>query len=913
MLEIRAEENRLLAAPSLASERVMLRYFPGARWVPARGAFSLPRQTGVYRLLDELFGPENWRAPSDLGEEVQEARKPAGAPTADAVLEDAESEFSVHCAFADKELVKRVPGYRWVPPERRWRLPRVPLTVRVLQQVFGERLVIADGERVLAWCAEEEQRIDAERQAAEREDAAAAEGAPGAVGQAAVPAPEAGGEPAGPAMVFAREASAAAPIDGAGLLERLDRLTAALERLVEALGSGRATAGAGTFGGGEETVGNAEPEAESVPPGGAFDWRAELERLRGEHDEAARLALAGRLENAEADERATLMALLGVWHFYNQQHDEALRMLRRAFAAERDGRMDPDLEAEAGRVFQKCGWRVLNRALGQDGERFAEAYAALLSEVQRAGSVVPEARFREGLGAVTELVEDTQAARREPNLHGLARLAQFVGKQRSGDHVGEERLGEFVRDGQVAADIRALGLVLLANVLYRAGDMSEWQMQWPVDPRIAGDFAWAAETALELIPEAARTHQEVASAAAVAALAIIARGPREWATRDQRRRLLRQIETDNQLRGYAEFLAAFRLAADGDGRGLEKEFKGYFDYLAQVPLDDSWEHLSEVLANDSGHVTDKVIDEVLPCALEARGIRDLGALSEAVEFAAATQRGDNTLNRIADGIEEGTIPGADALDGEQRLKIFRKALEVAEKKKHDKDADQAFQRLVREYLRQGREGEIPNLCETCFDSFPYLRERAVLAALEWAVEREEPFEELLERAIAVFRQRKSSPLLDDFRALSIYLPPIREAGGEKLHELLGTPVAKEAAAGALKGKSVLVVGGHPSLQAKAVPRLEELGLKVDWLDADAAKQGDRAVDRARGSVDLVVVNTGYISHAASGRVTKAADSADNRVVARAFAGPQVLVAVVQAALLAEREKSTKAPRPPLRR
>lgn len=191
MLEIRAEENRLLAAPSLASERVMLRYFPGARWIPARGAFSLPRQTGVYLLLDELFGPENWRAPSDLSEEVQEARKAGGSPTAEARLEDAESEFSVQCAFADKELVKRVPGYRWVPTERRWRLPRVPLTVRVLQRVFGEQLKIEDEERVLAWCTEEEQRTDAERRLAEREDAATAGSGPGATGLAAVPAPEA--------------------------------------------------------------------------------------------------------------------------------------------------------------------------------------------------------------------------------------------------------------------------------------------------------------------------------------------------------------------------------------------------------------------------------------------------------------------------------------------------------------------------------------------------------------------------------------------------------------------------------------------------------------------------------------------------------------------------------------------------
>jgi hypothetical protein len=88
---------------------------------------------------------------------------------------------------------------------------------------------------------------------------------------------------------------------------------------------------------------------------------------------------------------------------------------------------------------------------------------------------------------------------------------------------------------------------------------------------------------------------------------------------------------------------------------------------------------------------------------------------------------------------------------------------------------------------------------------------------------------------------------------------------------------------------------------------------VDWLDADAAKQGDRAVDRASGAVDLVVVNTGYISHAASGRVMEAAKSAGNRYVARAFAGPRMLVAVVQEALAAKPEEPTRGPKGPVRR
>ncbi|MEJ5220547.1 MAG: hypothetical protein WHT63_00910 [Tepidiforma sp.] len=914
MITVRADENRLLAEAASAADRVVLRHFPGARWLPPRRSFSLPRQMATYRLLDHLFGPEGWQPPAALAEARALQQDP---PTAEARLEVLDYEFSVQCSFADRELVKRVPGYRWVPQEKRWRLPRVPETLRILEDGFGELLVLPDGGEVERWREDEEARIAEERRQAMVQDAAEeakkAEEKPREAPTTGTAEAAAAGEAGAAAGTAARAAAEGGiPAGFEGLYERLDRLTAALERLVEALEAGEARAPRVTVQpsapGTEPGTGPTdEPELPDAA-GAGFDWESELDRLRSEHDDPARQALEARLQQARDGEQAALRMLLGYWFFYNGRWTEALTWFRRALAG--DAGADADLEAEAERGLKAAAWQEFAAALGLRGDRFADAYAALWQEVNNRGSGIGEDRWEAGREAIAGLAEDPEIARREASLHGLVRLAQFLGAARRGQQVDEQRLSDFVRDGSVAADTRVLGLVLLASVLYEGEAVADWANAWPKKTTVAGDFSWAAQLAVELLKAAGERHPEVVPVGAVSTLAIVARGPRDWASREQRRQLLRLIGSEERLRGYAEFLAAYRLAAEGDGKGLTKDFKGYFEYLKQVRLDDSWEHLSEVLAEDNGHVTDAIIDDVLPATLGAWGIGNVQNLLDAAEFAKETQRGDNTLNRIADGVEDGTIAGAEALDGEQRLKLFRLALDAARRKTHDQDSEQAFVRLVRELLRQGKDDEVPNLCEefSSQEVFASLRERALLAGLEWALERGLPVEGLVQRAIEGFR--KESSRVDDFRLIASSFPEVREAGGEELKKLLGEPVGAQADPERLKGKCVLIVGGHPSLQTKTQPELEAWGLKVDWLDPESAKQGGRAVDRASGSVDLVVVNTGYIGHAASGRVTKAADSAGNRVVARAFAGPKMLIETVRLCLLSEAVGAATPPAPP---
>jgi hypothetical protein len=344
MITVRADENRLLAEAASAADRVVLRHFPGARWLPPRRSYSLPRQMATYRLLDHLFGPDGWQPPAALAEEVAAARAHSqDPPTAEARLEVMENEFSVQCSFADRELVKRVPGYRWVPQEKRWRLPRVPETLRILEDGFGDLLVLPDSGEVERWREDEEARIAEERRQAVAQDAAEeakkAEEKPREEPTTGTAEAAAAGEAGAAAATAAPAAADGIPAGFEGLYERLDRLTAALERLVEVLGAGETRVPGVTVQpsapGTEPATGPTdEPELPDAA-GAGFDWESELDRLRSRHDDPARQALEARLQQARDGEQAALRMLLGYWFFYNGRWAEALTWFRRALTSRR--------------------------------------------------------------------------------------------------------------------------------------------------------------------------------------------------------------------------------------------------------------------------------------------------------------------------------------------------------------------------------------------------------------------------------------------------------------------------------------------------------------------------------------------------------------------------------------------------
>lgn len=939
MLAVSADETRLIARAELEVEREQLGVFPGARWIPARGGFSLPRQVATFRLLDRQFGRDGWEVGSELLEEVQDARGASPGPAIErAVVEEVSgNEVLVRCRFEDRELVKQVPGYRWVPQEKRWRLPLTVLTLEILREAFGAGLDLAAVPGLSEW--EERERLEFERrlQEADQRDrrreaaksvvpatqppdvsptvtagalaeesltpAAPEETVRTAAADAAVAgtASEADAAAAAPAMVAALQIDAAQAVAAAatagvaegsvpaGLYERLDRLVAAIEELVAVL---KTNGGAAATRVSEPDAGTlpaaAVGEAEAPAGGGGLDWRAELERLRSDHGPGARSRLEAQLAAADQADRASWMALIGLCCQLDDDAVQAFEWFRRAIGAASD--LDGDLRAEVERGFGWAAWQQLQQALGMadgGGNRAAGAARALMLDLLGTERIAGEA-WTLGREVIDRLATDEQVLRVERELHELARLAQFIGAYRARRPPDLQRLEEFARAPERMREAAMLALILLAVVLYEVEGLDELQMAWPREVPPGMDFRRAAAVARQSSELVAGLGEH----AAYGALAVIATGPADWANQRERLELVRRIPVQDPRREHAEFLAAYALAAAGVSKDLQVRFKGYVACLKRTRLDDAWGHLEEVLANDDGPLIATIVDDVLPVMLMERGIAAPDTLLQALQFADGTPRGDRTLNAISDAIEDGSIPGAEQLDGEQRLEIFRLALTVARKKGHDKDAEQAFVRMIRELTRLGREDAIPNLCEECFGAFPALKERSLLAALEFALERGAPFVDALERAMGSFR--KDSPLLDDFRRLAAAFPELRERGGEKLEKLLGTP--REATPPDLRGKSVLVVGGHPQLKAKCVPRLEELGLQVEWLDAEEAKQGDRAVGSAGGKADLVVINAQYIGHAASGRVREAAERAKKPYVARAFAGPTMLVATVVEAL-----------------
>ncbi len=902
MLAVSADETRLIARAELQAEKELLGVFPGARWIPARGGFSLPRQYATFRLLDQQFGTDGWGCGSELTDEVQDARAATpGRPIDRATVEEvAGNELLVRCRFEDRELVKQVPGYRWVPQEKRWRLPLTVLTLKILREAFGELLDLGAVPELQVW--EEREWADYERRrlAAEEQDRrrrqvthVPAEAAPARAEVPPVLAPPArAAEPlASPADAVA-EATVAEAVAASlppGLNERIDRLVTAIEELVGVL---KANGGAVAARVSEPAPGTptAAPAGEEEVPvgGGGVDWRAELERLRSDHGPGARSRLEAQLAAADQADRTSWMALIGLCCQLADDPVAAFEWFRRAIGAASD--LDGDLRAEVERGFGWAAWQQLQRALGMadgGGNRAAGAVRALMLDLLGTERIEGDA-WMKGREVIDRLATDEQVLRLERELHELARLAQFIGAYRAGRRPDLQRLGEFAQAHERMREAAVLALILLAVVLYEVEGLDELQMAWPREVPPGEDFRWAAAVARQSSELVAGLGEH----AAYGALAVIATGPADWANQRERLELVRQIPVQNPRREHAEFLAAYALAAAGASKDLHERFKGYAACLKRTRLDDAWGHLEEVLANDHGPLIATIVDDVLPAMLTERGVRNPDTMLQALQFADGTPRGDRTLNAISDAIEDESIPGAEHLDGEQRLEIFRLALAVARKKGHDRDAEQAFVRVIRELTRLGREDEIPNLCEECFDAFPLLKERSLLAALEFALEREEPFAEALERATGNFR--KESRLLDDFRRLAAAFPEVREQGGEKLEKLLGTP--PKVAPPDVRGKSVLIVGGHPQLKAKSEPRLEALGLQVEWLDAEEAKQGDRAVASAGGKVDLVVINTQYIGHAASGRVREAAEKAKNPYVARAFAGPTMLVATVMETL-----------------
>jgi len=107
--------------------------------------------------------------------------------------------------------------------------------------------------------------------------------------------------------------------------------------------------------------------------------------------------------------------------------------------------------------------------------------------------------------------------------------------------------------------------------------------------------------------------------------------------------------------------------------------------------------------------------------------------------------------------------------------------------------------------------------------------------------------------------------------LELYLEELK-ATSAKLAELEGAPdplagqTPEDVRASGLPrfaGEYLIVLGGHTQLRSRLKPRLEALGLEVDWFDSDsttAARESLRRIQSRLGRAHGVMIVSSYVGH-----------------------------------------------------
>ena len=883
MVKVRADESRYVVTAE-GRAAALVRRIPGSRFNASLGQLQLPRQPGAILALDDLFGPDGWEHPADLAIEVAETRGRELSPAEqDATVELAGAELAISCAFADKELVKLVPGYRWSAPQRRWFVPASPMALSILQKRFGGRLTVGDGIRDhLDLKARDEEALFAREVSRD---------APAVVSPAAGTAPE----PVGPGV----EPVSSGGLDADATLElfsRLDRLATAVEALVDSLRDGRQLIPAGAT--------EAPGHGVETPTDSTDSWRELFLQASNNPGEALPIIQA-RLQTAAPGEVRSVLAVAGIAAELAGDDDAALRQLRRALAEGTPG--DEELEAAALQAYGRAALGLLEAACGPKGplDRSQDLLTLLRADIHQAGLGFDGEALasKEALGRLEYLVNDPVLLRADHALSDCCRVAHLLAVSRGNSWMGAERVEDLLRDREIGADGFALGVGILADALFEAESMEEWRYRWPSPERAESmkDLRWLVETCISRLPGA-----EGASAAlaALACLACIANGPEEWASRDERRTLLRYLRLGTRERPYGEFLAAFSLAAAGQGR-ITRDFPGYTTYLADVRLETSAPHLLDVFMMQSGNaggLTHHLAEEVIPAALQ-RGIGNPNVLLELLDLVAESPKGDSLLNQIAAQVEDDGFIGAASLSHAQRLTLYRRALAEAQARGHDVDGLDAFDRLVRELLAHDEIEELRTTCHDLGNAFRAIRAATLEVALELALEAGQPFEELADNLVALTGRSDSDILRREVDGLAVAYP----AMARYLEKQDGS-LAPGTTEPDLSGRRVVIVGGHQWLKKNALPVLaDRWKLEVAWLDPDEAKNSAQALGLAGGTSDLIVVNTACIGHAGSRRVTEEAKSSGKNYVFQGSRGVGALLSCVRGAFDAEPEEVT-APR-----
>ena len=879
MVTLRADENRYLIDAGPA-DQALLRRLPGGRWNSVARRWQFRRERGLILALDLVFGPANWSPGDDaVGIDTEAARAPLAHPEGPVSVTREGSQLRVTCGFADRELVKSVPGYRWSAPDRCWFLPAMPVALHLLQSAFGPGLDVTQDIRDYMDLRERDELEAVDRARALLESPAAAPAVPPTAAVTPVLSP-----PSLPDGVhglraeIVREVTLPAAAGQPLPVDVIDRLATAVERLVgviDRLDARLAAAPAIP----EFSTPAPAPEPAEEPGAGAGpgpDW-AELLRQSENPDEAAQAASTASRMLQIAGEGASreLRAVAAICQARAGNRERAFGQLSAALgpAAELANKdLEPIarqtlLEVTLGFLNANCGPRT--PITGPESLR-----SCILDELLTgAGFDSSAIGSSAAQGVLEQLMVDQPLRTLDPLLSDLCRVLHLLSLARGRVPLLANRVAALLEDSTLRADAVGLAIIIRTNIALGAESVDDWEHRWPSEEQFAPDenAAAAARRALPFMDP------HVAPRAALAALASIANLPPDdrISLRD-RRELVNWIPRNEPIRRYAEFLAVFRIAAAGD-RAPWDEFPGYIEIVSRKELATTADHIVEayLAGAGAGSAARLLADRaVLPGLKHDWGITDPEKhVLDLLPVLAEGSRPDNLLNELGQLLEDDAFVGASMFSHEQRLKVYRAAFDASLRQGHDKDAREAFHRLVRELQDEPGAAGLRQLCAEALERFRPLRVPALALQAELLLEEGADADDVATALSAAMNGREDDA--EEARTQLLGLQYISPEFNERMRALLSeTPEGpKLEAPPSFPGKRVVIFGGRQYLRKYGDAVLQGWGMDTEWLDAAAAKQGDRARDLAAGKADLLVINTACIGHAASGRIADAARAA----------------------------------------
>ena len=910
MPTLRADENRYLLYATQA-EGQAVRRIPGHRYSAPHRCWQFPRQPGVILALDRVFDRDGWSAEGEtVRQDVAEARerrypKPQGE--ADVKLDS--GQLSIGCAINDRDLVKLVPGYRWSPAQKRWYVAAMPLALDVLSEAFGGSLAVeADAQTYI-----ELRRLE-EGDQPPRIPEPPTPSVNSLRSQLTLPAESIPDR--GPTAPLADRADVSVEETRHGplrlapppaieqLADALWRIEAKLDALTERLDLvAPSTANPPPLVAAAVEDAPAAEEAPAPAPGDVWALLALVQADPREARDRANRELQTLDEDAED---GPLRAIAGIAAFRLGELDEAFRALSRVLVQPlADARLAEVAEAAyigtvIGLINDECGPSQPVTTIDDLHERL---YAEIVDADGFDDATISGQGSRDALDL---LVNDRALVRVSPRLGDYCRVAHLLASARSGSRLALERIEGVLGEASLGADPFALVVILFTNVLLDEKCSNAWTHSWPgsEEDTPLKDGAMLVARVLERVPA---IEPALAAHTTLAMLRCIASGPARTASLATRRALLAAIPQKWPFRQYAQFLAAFRLAASGENLNYEEHFPGYGKELASTRLASSAEHLTEVFysSNQARGAAKVLADGPYLEAFRAWGVTDPAAeVLDLLDFVAAGSRPDNVLNVMGQLVEDGDINGADHFSRKQRKELYRRALAESVRMGHHFDALQAFDRLVRALHDEGAAAELRQLCSDQ-QQVKALRIPALAVLLEAQLDAGEPFEITARALLSAGRGSEDDrEAHDEVMGLAEVFPELAAFVLSEAEAMGNSAEAETDSTPNIAGKHVVLVGGHKWLEHHARPVMEgRWGLRVDWIDPPSSK-GGRALALARGGCDLLVVNTACIGHAGSGRVIDAAKTSDTPFVASKARGVGALLTFVSRALIGADEAET---------